>query len=70
MTSLSPAAQSTLDAVRIHWEDYPIKDQQWCIACALRAIADTALPRNARGFADRQKLRAYILSIADELEGQ
>ena len=44
--------------------------EQDLIVAALLAIADTALPCNARGMANRQELRFYILSIAAELEAQ
>jgi hypothetical protein len=69
---LSPAAQSMLNktaqamerSVLIGFLPY----QQHLIVAALRSIADTALPYNARGMANRQQLRRYILSIAAELE--
>jgi hypothetical protein len=71
MTDLSPAAQTVLDAV----SDVRIDADWWpegmpdIVAAALRAIAKVALPRNARGMVNRQELRAYILSIANEIGG-
>jgi hypothetical protein len=59
---LSPAAQAVLDA-------YETSYTESGLVAALRAAADVALPRNARGMANRQELRAYILAIAAELEG-
>jgi len=61
-TQLSPAAQAVLDA-------YETSYTESGLVAALRAIANVALPRNARGFANRQELRAYILAIVAELEG-
>ena len=74
---LSPAAQAVVDA----WDaklnpdpdglTYLTHDpEREALAAALRAVADVALPRNARGMANRQELRAYILAIAAELEAQ
>jgi hypothetical protein len=70
MTNLSPAAQ------QVFWEFNRAasgKPDDWhylpAIAAALRAVVATALPRNARGMADRQQLRSYMLAIAAELEG-
>ena len=64
--TLSPAAQAVLEMVNAapHCGSGRIK-----AAAALRAAADVALPRNARGMANRQELRAYILAVAAELEG-
>jgi hypothetical protein len=77
MTDLSPAAQAVFDAVRIHWEEWPVKDQQWRIACSIRAAADQVVPSPGRypmndymeGLRDaKQDVRAALLSIATELE--
>ena len=49
MTDLSPAAQKVLDAVQIHWEHCPVKDQQYYIACSIRAAVDLVVampPKN------------------------
>ena len=68
MTELSPAASAV-------WEAFNQDEAGVFLDCgdklskALHAIADVALPRNARGMVDRQELRSYILSIAIELEG-
>jgi hypothetical protein len=69
---LSPAAQSMLNktAQAMERSEGFLPYQQHLIVAALRSIADTALPYNARGMANRQQLRRYILSIAAELENQ
>jgi hypothetical protein len=71
-TPLSPAAQAVLKKAA-HAMGYPeefLPYEQDLIVAALLAIADTALPPLARGMANRQELRFYILSIAAELERQ
>jgi hypothetical protein len=79
MTDLSPVAQAVWDAVRIHWEEWPEKDQRWRIACSIRAAADQVLlspgryPLNdyMQGLRDaRHDVHATLLAIAAELDGQ
>lgn len=68
---LSPAAQSVWNAYeKAECDPYLVDPRRAELAAALRAIGNVALPANARGMADRQKLRSYILSIANELEAQ
>ena len=78
MTDLSPAAQAIFDAVLIHWEEYPVKDQQYRIACVLRAASQQVVPFPGRypmneymeGLRDaKQEVHTALLSMADELEG-
>jgi hypothetical protein len=69
-TPLSPAVQAVLKktAHAMKYSEEFLPYEQDLIVAALLAIADTALPCNARGMANRQELRFYILSIAAELE--
>ena len=77
---LSPAAQAVLDAVFDHWPGgYNHPGKPLCIAAALRALADQVVPHPGRypmnsymdGIRDaKQDVRAEILTIATELEGQ
>jgi hypothetical protein len=75
MTNLSPTAQTVLDAAceSLDHRGY-ISDQ---VAAALRAAADQVAPsdamepRNNISMAiECQRIRAELLAIADELEGQ
>lgn len=76
---LSPAAQAVLDAVRIHWEEWPVTEQRWRIACSIRATIDQVVPPSLEAeFYDRNpsltlqkaiEIRSELLAIADELEG-
>jgi hypothetical protein len=75
MTDLSPVAQAVWDAVRIHWEEWPEKDQRWRIACSIRAVADQVVPYEQLKGCDqeawtRDAIRQDILDIAAELEAQ
>ena len=75
---LSPAAQAVLDAVFDHWPGgYNHPGKPLCVAAALRALADQVAPsdavepRNNLPMAmECQRIRAEILAIAGELEGQ
>jgi hypothetical protein len=75
MTNFSPAAQAVLDAVCDNTE--PDCDTQHLIAAALRAAADQVVPREpakdplwaSDAYRQRADTRAYLLAIADELEG-
>ena len=74
MTDLSPAAQAVFDAVLIHWEEYPVKDQQWRIACALRAAHDHLSMCSPYTGLDEDEGVYWackeLLTIAAELEAQ
>lgn len=77
---LSPAAQAVFDAASNHWpggSNHPSK--RACIAAAVRAITDQAVPDDREvsvGFAteavrlNNQSIRRRLFAIADELEGQ
>jgi hypothetical protein len=70
---LSPAAQAVLDAVFDHWPGgYNHPGKPLCVAVAIRALADQVVPEGGAflspGTADG--IRAHILAIATELEGQ
>lgn len=77
---LSPAAEAVLDAVFDHWPGgYNHPGKPLCVAAALRALADQVVPHPGRypmnsymdGVRDaKQDVRAAILAIATELEGQ
>ena len=73
--TLSPTAQTVLDAAFVPWET--IDTPQSIAAAALRAAADQVAPsdamepRNNISMAiECQRIRAELLAIADELEGQ
>ena len=77
MTDLSPAAQKVLDAVQIHWEHCPVKDQQYYIACSIRAAVDLVVAMPPKNWeliscvSSRElEIRNQLLAIADELESQ
>jgi hypothetical protein len=82
MTDLSPAAQAIVQAFDDRYELLgPLEDdwQEQCLAAAIRALADQAVPRPARfpeseyrlGIRDAKRdVRAAILAIATELEGK
>jgi hypothetical protein len=81
MTDLSPAAQAMFDAVRVDWEEWPVKEQQWRIACVLRAAADQVVPDKCPPIEDFNEFdqgyaaahlthRQALLAIAAELEAQ
>ncbi len=76
MTDLSPAAQAVLDAY-----DIGFSTPRLCLAAALRAAADQVAPlpplpnssdpEMLKGIWDeRRAIRAKLLAIAAELEGQ
>ena len=73
---LSPAAQAVLDAVFDHWPGgYNHPGKPLCVAAALRAVADqvaSPIPDDCRSdvFNRQLDIRAHILTIATELEGQ
>lgn len=82
MTNLSPAAQAVLDAFNGF---HDLANRRLKIAAAIRAAADQTVPREewpdqSMGFADwnlaterceqRKNIRANLLAIAAELEGQ
>jgi hypothetical protein len=78
-TPLSPAAQAVLDAYRKDWTDEHFKQDDKCLAAALRAVADQVdavnVPDHIRGDAywsyrnGRAAAKAHLIAIADELEG-
>lgn len=72
MNNLSPAAQAVFDAVRIHWETSPVKEQQWCIACVLRAAAEQIEDQYCDSDIDDSDGAVFVLRrlmlLADELE--
>jgi len=75
MTKLSPAAQAVLDAANAAYDD--VATVREGTASALRAAADQVVPREAvkdrnwvsDAYKQRMDTRAYLLAIADELEG-
>ena len=83
MTDLSPAAQAVLDAFIANWQDEPVAQDRQCLAAALRAVADQAVPEedvmpfvipedgelSLQRRCQRRRTRAALLAIADELEG-
>jgi len=78
--SMSPAAQAVLDAFIANWQDETLAQDRQCLAAALRAAADQVVPEPLTqrspcrehciigGAAER--IRAELLAIAAELEGQ
>jgi hypothetical protein len=71
-TELSPAAQAVLDAYMTGygWLDGPChKDCLGVAAAALRAVADQVVPID-RGSRRQCNIRAALIAIAAELEGQ
>jgi hypothetical protein len=73
MTDLSPVAQAVWDAVRIHWEEWPEKDQRWRIACSIRAVADQIQFEGQLGmtaYGGYAQAQSQLLAIAAELEAQ
>jgi hypothetical protein len=80
MTDLSHAAQAVLDAYFTHADllNREVSHEEM-LAAAIRALADQVVPRPARfpegeyrlGIRDAKRdVRAAILAIATELEGQ
>jgi hypothetical protein len=75
---LSPAAQAVLDAFLSEWNVYAISEARWATAAALRAVADQVVPATLfdRRYITEDKwdardyVRAQLLAIAAELEGQ
>jgi hypothetical protein len=77
---MSPAAQAVLDAFIANWQDETLAQDRQCLAAALRAAADQVVPEPLTqrspcrehciigGAAER--IRAELLAIAAELEGQ
>ena len=67
MTNLSPAAQTVSNAAKssLDWEAGYLPNA--VAAAALRAAADAVAPTAAP---HRRKIRAELLAIAAELEGQ
>ena len=82
MTDLSPAAQAVYDGFWRGKGYYEADEFEACLAAALRAVADQVVPEEclARfpndsawqdGFTDaNERIRAELLAIATELEGQ
>jgi hypothetical protein len=79
MTNLSPAADAVLDAYMNNcgWLDGPLEKDYRCAAAVLRAAADQVAPSDAmepRNYLpvaiECQRIRAELLAIAAELEGQ
>jgi len=81
MTDLSPAAQAVLDAaLSAYWsaEQEAPNDEGMIAAAALRAVADQVQMDKALGdsdadagvFAAHHAIRAQLLAIAAELEGE
>jgi hypothetical protein len=79
MTDLSPAAQAVLDAYinSCGWLDGPLKKDYQCVAAVLRAAADQVVPEMTTPWnstltpkLSAVDVRAELLAIADELEGQ
>jgi hypothetical protein len=77
MTNLSPAAQAVLDAYMTNcgWLDGPLEDDYRCAVAVLRAAADQVVPFPRRPLdsccdVSAAAIRAELLAIADELEGQ
>lgn len=75
MAELSPQAQAVLDAAfSAYWSaEQEAPNDEGMIAAALRAVADQVVPHTAARTdraANRRKIRAEILAIADELEAQ
>ena len=68
MTNLSPAAQAVLDAANYVYDRAGTTGHG--LAAALRAAADQVVPENTGFSYTRQDIRAALLAIADELEGQ
>jgi hypothetical protein len=66
---LSPAAQAVLDAFLSEWNVYAISEARWATAAALRAVADQVVPID-RGSRRQCNIRAALIAIAAELEGQ
>ena len=77
---LSPRARAVLDAVFDHWPGgYNHPGKPLCVAAALRALADQVVPHRQGqptckymdGYLTaKQNVRAKILAITTELEGQ
>ena len=77
MSNLSPAAQSVLDAATEGFWRSSSNSERDGAAAALRAAADWVAPSDAmepRNYIpmaiECQRIRAELLAIADELEGQ
>jgi hypothetical protein len=67
MTNLSPATQTVAEA---YWRMPVPNTQNHQLAAALRAAADQVVPENTGISYTKQDIRAALLAIADELEGQ
>jgi hypothetical protein len=81
MTDLSPAAQAVLDAFLGDCENTGLQmdDLRENVAAALKAAADQVVPEHANPVGDEHddarhdqwmRIRAQLLTIAAELEGQ
>ena len=69
MKFLSRPAQAVLDAAQ-KYEINPECYSRQIAAAAIRAAADQVVPENTGLSYTRQDIRAALLAIADELEGQ
>ena len=81
MTDLSPAAQAVLDAANganSYGPDDCLNESRWIAAAALQAAADQVVPETAPPLIGTpfvrwdamDEIRAQLLAIATELEGQ
>jgi hypothetical protein len=75
-TALSPQAQAVLDAFLSEWPDEALEQDRKCLAAALRAAVDQAIPMTKTPWGSTlvpvltaQESRERILAIATELEG-
>jgi len=65
-SSLSPSAQAVLDAFLADWADSPLGQDRQCLAAALRAAADQAVPTTVDPRLGT--VRSDLMRIARELE--